>query len=328
MSSGIALVCMIAVLCAASGMLLWMRGLQKRDARLAQHFFTRQMQTAGTQTPLPPLSARVAQAQHRQAGEAVAPRSDVHRAIERVMGELGALFHRASVRKPRAALTMWAAFTGVAALVCWTRIGMVMALVAIAMSAVGFYAILTWRAQKRNQRIVRQLPSFLEGIVRLVTIGNSVPAAFQGAAASADDPLRECLDQVMPRLKGGADIDQALTAVARMYRVEQFELIGSVLRISVKFGGRSDVMLERMAAFMRDLEQADRELVALSTETRLSSWVLGSLPVGLGAAIILLNPAYFDAMWTDVLGKKLVYGAFALQTLGAFLLYRLARLRD
>jgi tight adherence protein B len=79
---------------------------------------------------------------------------------------------------------------------------------------------------------------------------------------------------------------------------------------------------------MRDLEQAHRELVALTTETRLSSWVLGAMPVLLGGYMIISNPRYFDAMWGDPSGKNLVYAALGLQILGAFLLYRLARLRD
>ena len=95
----------------------------------------------------------------------------------------------------------------------------------------------------------------------------------------------------------------------------------------MKFGGRSDVMLDRMASLMRDLEQADRELVALSTETRLSSWILGLLPILLGGFVILAHPSYFNAMWTDPFGQRLVFIAFGLQLLGAFLLYRLARLR-
>ncbi len=100
-------------------------------------------------------------------------------------------------------------------------------------------------------------------------------------------------------LRAGVDIDQALTQVASVYRVRDLEMIGAVLRVSVKYGGRSDVMLDRMAALMRDLEQADRELVALSTETRLSSWVLGLMPVLLGGYMVIANPRYFDAMWGD-----------------------------
>jgi len=100
-----------------------------------------------------------------------------------------------------------------------------------------------------------------------------------------------------------------------------------VLRLSVKYGGRADVMLDRMASFMRDLEQAERELVALSAETRLSAWVLTLLPLGIGGFLIASNPHYFAWMWNDATGRKLVWLAFALQMFGAFLLYRLARLK-
>jgi tight adherence protein B len=330
-SSGIALVCMLAVLCSASGVLLWSRGVHKRDAQTAQRFFDRQMQGVGARSDADTMEKRVARAHQRraqrQALEANGPASRGF-AGARLLAEIDNLMRRADVRNPRSACTLFAVIAGVAALVATTRVGPAMGVAAVALCVLCFYAVLVWRAQKRNQRIVRQLPAFLDSIVRLVTVGHSVPAALQAASASAEAPLRDCLEQVMPRLASGTDIDQALASVARVYRVKEFDLIGSVLRISVKFGGRSDVMLERMASFMRDLEQADRELMALSTETRLSSWVLGLLPVVLGAGVIVMNPDYFDTMWRDPLGKQLVFGAFGLQTLGAYLLYRLARLKQ
>jgi tight adherence protein B len=196
-----------------------------------------------------------------------------------------------------------------------------------ALACVGAYAWLSWRAQKRRQQIARQLPTFLDGIVRLIVIGHSVPAAFQTSLAGTEAPLRECLDRALPMLRTGMEIDHALAAVARADGVRELELVGSVLRVSVKFGGRSDVMLDRMSALMRDLEQADRELVALSTETRMSSWVLGLLPIVLGFAVIVMNPRYFNTMWVDPLGKRLVFVALGLQMLGAWFLYRMARLR-
>jgi tight adherence protein B len=96
----------------------------------------------------------------------------------------------------------------------------------------------------------------------------------------------------------------------------------------VRYGGRADVMLERMATFMRDLDQAQRELVAMSAETRMSAWVLTLLPIGIVGFLVVVNPAYFAAMWNDDSGRHLVYGALALQAVGAYLLYRLTRLRS
>jgi tight adherence protein B len=102
-------------------------------------------------------------------------------------------------------------------------------------------------------------------------------------------------------------------------------LLASILGLGVRYGGRADLLLERVGNFMRDREQAEHELVAISAETRLSAWILGLLPVCVGAMIITLNPAYFLRMWQDTTGQYLVFGAVALQMVGAFLLYRLAR---
>ncbi|SEI40070.1 type II secretion system F family protein [Paraburkholderia diazotrophica] len=197
----------------------------------------------------------------------------------------------------------------------------------LATCVVLLYVLMSRRILKRRQTIVRQLPSFLDGIVRLIVLGNSVPAAFQASLQTTEAPLRQCLDHVSRMLRAGVEIDRALYHVAQVYRTSELELVGAVLRLSVKYGGRADVMLDRMASFMRDLEQAERELVALSAETRLSAWVLTLLPLGIGGFLIASNPHYFAWMWNDATGRKLVWLAFALQMLGAFLLYRLARLK-
>jgi tight adherence protein B len=199
---------------------------------------------------------------------------------------------------------------------------------ALATSALALYVLVSWRTRARRRRIVRQLPSFLDGIVRLVVLGNSVPAAFQAALQTTEAPLRECLDHVSRMLRSGVEIDRALQHVSELYRVSEFELVGAVLRLSVKYGGRADTMLDRMASFMRDLEQAERELVAMSAETRMSAWVLALLPIAIGGFLIAFNPRYFASMWNDGSGRSLAYCAFGMQAAGVLLLYRLARLRN
>jgi tight adherence protein B len=186
---------------------------------------------------------------------------------------------------------------------------------------------LSWRIERRRARLVSQLPSFLDGIVRLVVLGNSVPAAFQSALQTTEVPLRECLDHVSRMLRTGVEIDRALHQAAQVYRASELELVGAVLRLSVRYGGRADVMLERMATFMRDLDQAQRELMAMSAETRFSALVLALLPVGMAGFLVMTNPRYFAAMWNDDGGRHLVYAALALQATGAYLLRRLTRLR-
>ncbi|SFP04538.1 tight adherence protein B [Variovorax sp. PDC80] len=197
--------------------------------------------------------------------------------------------------------------------------------VLLLLSLFGTFAI--WlRLQKMRRRLIGQLPSYIDGMVRLITIGNSTQAAFQLAIASTQEPLRGHLERSAAMVRAGVDLDKALHQTAAHVRVEEMFLLASILGLGVRYGGRADLLLERVSNFMRDREQAEQELLALSTETRLSAWILGLLPLGVGALIIATNPGYFAGMWNDGTGRMFVFTGAGLQVLGGVLLYRLARL--
>lgn len=198
--------------------------------------------------------------------------------------------------------------------------------VAACIIALAVTGCLLWnRVRWLHKKLLSQLPGFLDGVVRLMTIGSSVPAAFQNSIANTEAPLRQCLVQAVHLQRAGKDLDQAVLQVGRAYKVEELMLVASVLRLSVRYGGRADVVMERTAAFMRDREQAQRELMALSAETRLSAWILGLLPLVVAGGLFMLNAGYIMMMWKDPTGKAMLLSALALEVAGALMLYRLAR---
>ncbi len=240
---------------------------------------------------------------------------------------LSNLASRAGIDDARGKAVVALAVLVAAAVVAGSHGGMLACFAALICGGAILGVWLASRIQRRRLKIVRQIPSFLDGIVRLVTLGNSVPAAFQSALLTTEEPLRGCLDVVSRMLRSGIEIDRAMMHIAKIYRAEEFELVGSVLRLSVKYGGRADVMLERMAVFMRDLEQAERELTAMSSETRLSAFVLVMLPIAIGSFVVMTNPKYLYGMWGDPSGRSLLMIAFLAQAVGSIWLYRMARLR-
>ncbi|HIH2745779.1 TPA: type II secretion system F family protein [Burkholderia lata] len=319
----------IAMLCVASALMLWRHAEARRVRTDAKRFIDSRLE---------PGVRAAAQASRPAAGGAPRPSSplgvarsasDTFRVHWYVIATeyLNNLVSRAGIDGARG--------KSIVALIVLVAIVVIAgshggALAGFAAFACGVSILGVWlasRIQRRRLKIVRQIPSFLDGIVRLVTLGNSVPAAFQAALLTTEEPLRGCLDHVSRMLRGGVEIDRAMTHIAKIYRTEEFELVGSVLRLSVKYGGRADVMLERMAVFMRDLEQAERELTAMSAETRLSAFVLVMLPIVIGSFVILNNPKYLQGMWGDPSGRLILTLAFLLQLAGSVWLYRIARLR-
>lgn len=204
----------------------------------------------------------------------------------------------------------------------------IMAVIALILmvGAACFWAWMQW--QRYKKRVLQQLPSFIDGMVRMVVLGHSTQSAFVAAAGNAKEPLRKVVAQAASFSKAGMSIDQSIRTASRSLELKEFLLLAAVVQVGSKFGGRIDSLLERVADFMRDKEQADRELRALSAEVRVSAWILSLLPLVVGGAIITLNAAYFMKMWDDPVGRWIALGGLGLQAIGAFCLYRLARLDE
>lgn len=198
-----------------------------------------------------------------------------------------------------------------------------LAMLVIGVAMVGF--LLWLRIGRLKDKMLRQLPGFLDGVVRLMTIGSSVPAAFQNSVANTEPPLRQCLVQAIHLQRAGKELDQAVLQMGRAYALDELVIVSSVLRLSQRYGGRADMVMERTATFMRDREEAQRELMALSAETRLSAWVLGLLPLVVAGGLFVMNAGYIMLMWKDPSGRTMLMTAAGLEVAGILLLYRLAK---
>lgn len=189
-----------------------------------------------------------------------------------------------------------------------------------------FFAWMRW--QKLRMRMVQQLPSFIDGMIRMVVLGHATQSAFVMAASSTKEPLAHAVSQAAAFTKAGMPMEQSLQAVNRNLKIQELSLLASVIHVGGRFGGRVDGLLERVANLIRDREEADRELRALSAEVRVSAWILSLLPILVGGAIVVLNASYFMKLWDDPSGRWIGFAGLGLQIIGTIILYRLAKLND
>ncbi|KLN54853.1 type II secretion system F family protein [Variovorax paradoxus] len=315
----------IALLLAAAGLLLWQwaKGRQARQAasrHLDQQILASTAAAASLPIPLRDLPSDGLMADPWLETDASAAASEPVGLLEKAMPDW-----LIGVIEPRMAALGLVAIVVLAALAGLFG-GWIAALSALTLLALLAVFAIWLRLQKFRRKLVSQLPTYIDAMVRLITIGNSTQAAFQLAIATTEAPLRGQLERAASLVRAGMDLDRALHQTASTVRVEEMFLLASILGLGVRYGGRSDLLLERVGNFMRDREQAEHELLAMSSETRLSAWILGLLPVSVGAFFILTNPSYFLGMWNDGTGRMMVLSAAGFQLFGAALLYRLAKL--
>ncbi|TCJ17975.1 hypothetical protein EZJ19_03460 [Parasulfuritortus cantonensis] len=191
---------------------------------------------------------------------------------------------------------------------------------------IGLTFFLRWRIEGYATRVVEQLPGFVDTVARILSVGVSIELAFRNASAECEEPLRSITTQILVRTQAGMALEDAMSQVAESYSIRELSFLASVFYLGVRYGGNARSVLERISLAMRERERGQKELRAMTSETRASAWILSALPVLVGSMIIIRNPGYLLGMWTDPTGYKLLVGAFMMQVIGMWLLFRMAKL--
>ncbi|SEL69047.1 tight adherence protein B [Pseudoxanthomonas sp. GM95] len=310
------LLSLVALLLAA-GVELWFGVAARQRQRLAAQVAEQRMAASRTSAP---------GARSEAAAAALSPSAGTAVASTGIGARWLALLRRANLSATHRTTAVIFGAGLLLMLGSWVRLGSVwFGLLTLAVYAAAIALWLHRRVERQLQQLVRQLPDFLDNMVRVASIGNSLTMAFQSATAQASAPLRPVLDAAMSYSRGGMDLDRALSLAAKPYRLQALDTLAVVLGTSIRIGGRTDQILQRMSDFLRDIEQVQLELRATTSETRMSAWVLGLLPVACALFMALVDPKFFAPMFQQPLGHKLMLGAVLLEAIGAFTLYRLAK---
>lgn len=198
-------------------------------------------------------------------------------------------------------------------------------LAALGLFSLCVYLFILWRTAHTRQILLQQLPGFIDQIIRTMGVGRSFESALLLAIENSAPPLSETLEGVKIESALGGDIVEALRETAQVYRMKELYLLTLALRINQRYGGSIRAMLESIIALIRQREQAGRELRALTGETRLSAWVLGTLPLALAGYLMIMNPAYIGFLLEDPDGMNILYLAVGLQASGVLILWRMMR---
>ncbi|MBM3115861.1 type II secretion system F family protein [Jeongeupia naejangsanensis] len=219
----------------------------------------------------------------------------------------------------------------------WLLLPLVASLVALrllggpagAIAAAAMLALLAglqaYRAARQRQRAVLQLPALLDGLARLASVGHSLPLAFGKVLDDTPQPLVAMLQRAQALHSAGIELDAALRQVAALYKISEFDLLAAAMKVAMHYGGQPEKLVNRIATVLQARQAAHEELLALTSEVRLSAWVLGIAPMAIGLVMGTLNQDYMSVLFRDPTGQRMLMVVLALQLAGAFFLYRLAK---
>lgn len=205
------------------------------------------------------------------------------------------------------------------------QFGVMSGAVTIFAMAVLVYAILQWLFARRQVLIVAQLPRLLEQVVRMMRTGRTIGDSFFIATDDADQPLRSVMEKLRRNINLGMTIPEAFEDLADTYSLKELQVLSMGIGVNARFGGSLIDLLSNVILLIQQREKAQRQLKALTGETRASAVVLSALPLLVGAFMMVSNPDYLSSMIDDEGGLQVLMMAGAAQLGGMFVLWRMMK---
>jgi tight adherence protein B len=190
-------------------------------------------------------------------------------------------------------------------------------------------AALSWlrgRARKRVDALTEALPLYLDGVRQLQAVGNSLSQALARALADASPVVRSFFDTAARRLEMGAPVAETMQQLADRIQVPEVSMIAAAIRTNLRYGGSIGAVFTNLAHILRERLRIRRELVAATSEAKVSSRVLIAMPLLAMIGLVLMNPAYLDFFISDSRGRSLSFLAIGLEVAGILIIRRMLRL--
>ncbi len=176
---------------------------------------------------------------------------------------------------------------------------------------------------KRINNFTVKFPDAIELLVRGLRSGLPVTETLQVVASEVPGPVGEEFRMVNERIKIGRTMEDSLQETADRLNTAEFSFFCITLAIQRETGGNLAETLSNLATVLRMRAQMKLKIKAMSSESKASAYIVGSLPFIVFIMIWWINPKYLGTFFTDDRLIVIGLGGFTWMGIGAFIMAKM-----
>ncbi|MEW6524826.1 MAG: type II secretion system F family protein [Bacillota bacterium] len=180
---------------------------------------------------------------------------------------------------------------------------------------------------RREFRLAKQVGDAMALMANSLRAGHSLLQAMEAVAQDMPDPISTELKQVLKETAVNIEVESALRRMVERNNCPDLELVVTAVLIQRQVGGNLAEVLDNISATIRERARIAGEVRTLTAQGRMSGLIIGVLPFGLAAILMLINPGYVSLLFTNLIGRVLLGTALVGQVIGVVLIRRLVDLR-
>jgi tight adherence protein B len=191
----------------------------------------------------------------------------------------------------------------------------------VGLVAVGFglmmpKAVLDTKVRRRQKKFVALLPDMLTLLAGTLKAGYSITQAFEAVSKEVEEPMGKELRRVVTEHRLGRTLEDALDSTAERMGSDDFAWTVMAIKIQREVGGNLAELLLTVSDTMTQRERLRRDVNSLTAEGRVSAFILGLLPPGLGVVMFVMNREYIVSLFTPGLGYFMIGAAVVAMIIG------------
>ena len=174
----------------------------------------------------------------------------------------------------------------------------------------------------------------------LMLMSNSLRAGFSFLQAmemvgrEAPAPIGDEFSRVTKEISLGVPIADALGALSARINSMDLNLVVTAVVIQREVGGALAELLELIAGVIQVRQTIKGEIRTLTSQGRLTGYILGMMPITVGFAIYFVGmmmapgePSFLEPLIHETMGHLLLAGAFLWQMIGFWLIMRIVSIK-
>lgn len=168
------------------------------------------------------------------------------------------------------------------------------------------------KVRKRNDAFINAFPDVLDTFVRSIKSGFPVTSAFRVIAENMDPPVSTEFQRIVNELAMGQSMHSVLTRLAERIDEPDIHFFVIVMKVQQEAGGNLAEVVSNLSNVIRKRKHLRMKIRALTSEGRMTAYILGSLPILVFFALYMAAQDYVAVLWTDSAGMLALGGAISL----------------
>ena len=183
--------------------------------------------------------------------------------------------------------------------------------------AVGFFM------KRRTAQFNARFPDAIDLLVRGLRSGLPVTETLAVVAQEIPGPVGIEFKGIIERIKIGRSMEEAMQESADRLGIAEFNFFVISLAIQRETGGNLAETLSNLSDVLRKRAQMKLKIKAMSSESKASAYIVGSLPFIVFAMIWWVNPTYLGAFFIDERLMIAGIGGLIWMSLGVFIMAKM-----